>query len=122
MTWCVLPSRPSIRDCIERVSSRSGFSVEQITGRSRRADLVKARHEAIYEAYRWSGMSTPVIGQAFGGRDHSSILYAIARHTEQTGKRQITNFNARESVAIRRLRNSRDYWKRKALERREVAS
>ena len=57
------------------------FQVSLIDLRSQRRDAqsVLARHTAIWLTRRLTKHSTPAIGMHFGGRDHTTILYAISR-------------------------------------------
>lgn len=56
--------------------------------------IVEARHEAILrvrELTKPSGspvFSSPIIGQYFGGRDHSTILNAVKRAKERRAERE----------------------------------
>lgn len=51
---------------------------EQIYGRGREPKLVRPRHVVMYLA-RKSGYPLTRIGHFFGGRDHTSIRYAVDR-------------------------------------------
>ena len=66
-----------IQACIRCVSEATGITVAQITGESRRAAIVKARHAAMYLAHRQFGKSSTQIGIAFGGRDHTTVIAAV---------------------------------------------
>lgn len=50
-----------------------------ITGSSRNARLVLARHAAICVAREMTGASSPVLARLFGRRHHSTVLYALKR-------------------------------------------
>lgn len=71
-------AKPNARRIILEVAETYGFTVAEIKGPSRKRSLVRARYNAIYETRRLCPhLSLPHIGRIFGGRDHSSIHYAI---------------------------------------------
>src|SRR3990167_5742624 len=55
-----------------KVCAKHGIGIEEMLGDRRHKHLVRARWEAICQAYYETGFSTPVIGRAFN-RDHTSI-------------------------------------------------
>lgn len=58
----------------------TGMSVDDIKGKSRTANIVLARHVAIYLYWHVGfDMSYPKIGRAFGNRDHTTALHALRR-------------------------------------------
>lgn len=69
----------AIRDIIHEVAADHGILASQIIGRDRTPEIVAARHEAIFLAYRTNNYSMPQIGRAFGGRDHTTILNSIRK-------------------------------------------
>lgn len=69
--------KAQVRKVIEAVCDRHEITYTDVMSRSRFADVVAARHEAIVAvatAFPW--MSLPKIGRVFG-RDHTSILHAL---------------------------------------------
>jgi chromosomal replication initiator protein len=58
-----------------------GLTEAELIGRSRLRELTQARHAACYVLRHRLGLSFAVIGRMLGGRDHTSVLYAI-RQTE----------------------------------------
>lgn len=69
--------KAQVRKVIEAVCNRHEITYTDVMSRSRFADVVAARHEAIVAvaaAFPW--MSLPKIGRVFG-RDHTSILHAL---------------------------------------------
>ncbi len=56
-----------------------GLPVAAITGQSRRKELVFARQAAMALCRTLLGMSYPALGKAFGGKDHSTVLYSIRK-------------------------------------------
>jgi len=64
---------------------------EEITGKSRRRDVARARNSAVFLCRELLGVSLSQVGEFFGGRDHSSILYTIKKIQEL--KRSNTDTN-----------------------------
>ena len=53
-----------------------GQSMEELCGSSRSRVLVNARQIAMYLCRELTDLSLPKIGQAFGGRDHTTVIHA----------------------------------------------
>lgn len=53
-----------------------GFSLEELTGKSRRRPLVIARQMAMYVTRQMTDLSFPLIAREFGGRDHTTVMHA----------------------------------------------
>ncbi|MFL6138945.1 MAG: chromosomal replication initiator protein DnaA [Frankiaceae bacterium] len=53
-----------------------GLSMEDLCGSSRSRMLVTARQIAMYLCRELTELSLPKIGQAFGGRDHTTVMHA----------------------------------------------
>lgn len=58
------------------VSKYYKISKKDIIGKSRKKDIVSARHVGIYLTREILGTNYSEIGRAFGGRDHSTIMSA----------------------------------------------
>ena len=52
------------------------LSVDDLCGTSRSRVLVNARQIAMYLCREMTELSLPKIGQAFGGRDHTTVMHA----------------------------------------------
>ena len=63
-----------------------GITPEDIRSKKRNANISMARQVSIYIARKITNMSMVEIGQTFGGRDHSTVVYAI-RQAEQNIKK-----------------------------------
>lgn len=61
------------------------FSVEssEIKGQSRSKDLAHARQVAVYLSRDMTNSSFPTLGDAFGGRKHTTILYSYEKMREE---------------------------------------
>ena len=53
-----------------------GFTIEELTGKSRRRPLVITRQMAMYVTRQMTDLSFPVIAREFGGRDHTTVMHA----------------------------------------------
>lgn len=53
------------------------MTLEEITSKSRRFDIVMARCMICYFTRKHTKMTLAEIGDALGGRDHSTVLYQI---------------------------------------------
>ena len=64
-------------DRIKEVVARNfKLNVVELTGKSRKAEIADARQLAMFIARQLTNKSTIEIGHEFGGRDHSTVLYA----------------------------------------------
>jgi chromosomal replication initiator protein len=64
---------------IAAVCRRTGAQAVDLRGRSRTRDTTYARHLAMYALKEEGRRSVAEIGRLFGGRDHSTVLQAVAR-------------------------------------------
>lgn len=62
---------------IGTVADYYDMAAEDITGNSRKREIAVPRQIAMYLLRDMTELSLPQIGQAFGGRDHSTVLYGI---------------------------------------------
>jgi chromosomal replication initiator protein len=59
-----------------QTASYFGLSIEDLCGTSRSRVLATARQIAMYLCRELTDLSLPKIGQQFGGRDHTTVMYA----------------------------------------------
>lgn len=64
---------------LEATSQMFGYSVDEITGKSRRRPLVTARQVAMYVFRELTDLSFPAIAREFGGRDHTTVIHAVEK-------------------------------------------
>lgn len=72
--------RIPVEDIIATAAEKHGVTVHDIKGQSRRKWIVAARFEAIAQAYQLRpDLSLARIGEAFGGRDHTTLISALRK-------------------------------------------
>ncbi|MGH7685356.1 MAG: chromosomal replication initiator protein DnaA [Candidatus Dormibacteria bacterium] len=72
----------SIEAIQSAVADHYSISVEEMKGKRRDKHIVFPRQVAMYIIREETDSSLPVIGTAFGGRDHTTALHAIEKITE----------------------------------------
>jgi chromosomal replication initiator protein len=71
--------QPTIDDILRVVTARFGVKLSDLQSRRRTNAIVVPRQVGMYLARRVTRMSLEEIGHYFGGRDHSTVLYAIEK-------------------------------------------
>lgn len=75
---------PVTIDNIQKVVAEYyGIKPADINAKSRKANLVRARQVAMYLAKELTNKSLPEIGSLFGGRDHTTVIYAHRKVTSE---------------------------------------
>lgn len=69
----------TFEDVLFAVASHYGIDPDELTGRARSRDVSGARQVAMYLAYKYTNASLQQIGEALGGRNHSTVLYSCER-------------------------------------------
>ncbi len=80
-----------------------GWEVVDLCGRSRRRPLVAARQIGMYVMREMTDFSYPRIADAFGGRDHTTVMYAVDKIRKEMGERHTTFEQVNELIARIRL-------------------
>lgn len=73
----------SIEQVIQVVADHFGFSSVDLTGKSRAGRLNTARQLTMYLAREMTDASLPQIGEALGGRSHTTVLHGWNKITEE---------------------------------------
>ncbi len=76
-------SAPSIDRVQEVVARRWGVTPEGLRSKARTKTLTVPRQVAMYLARDMLGMQLVEIGQAFGGRDHSTVIHSVDKVERQ---------------------------------------
>jgi hypothetical protein len=89
------------RQIAEETAIRHGICVSEIANGSRKYKVVRVRNEAIYLVKaRKPMLSSSQLGRWFD-RDHTTILHALASHSDATGAPALVGYN----LAYARERN-----------------
>lgn len=72
-----LPHRSQVEptEIVRRVAEAFGVPMERMLGRERSREVALPRQIAMYLLRQESNISLPQIGEALGGRDHTTIMY-----------------------------------------------
>jgi chromosomal replication initiator protein len=77
----LLPQRSEVEPekIIELVAKEWQISVEDLRGRDRSQKIAQPRQVAMYLLRKETAASLPQIGDTLGGRDHTTVMYAIEK-------------------------------------------
>jgi chromosomal replication initiator protein len=75
--------QPTAEDIIQVVTEHFGLKSSDLQSRRRTQSIAHARQIAMYLARKITRHSLEEIGGYFGGRDHSTVLYAVGKVTKQ---------------------------------------
>ncbi|MEX2254580.1 MAG: chromosomal replication initiator protein DnaA [Acidimicrobiia bacterium] len=91
---------------LDETAKMFGWTVEDLCGKSRRRPLVTARQIGMYVMRNLTDFSYPRIAETFGGRDHTTVMYAVDKIKEQMTERHTTFEQVNELIARIRLGSS----------------
>lgn len=75
-------SHVTVEEIQKIVSEHYNLKLTEMQSKKRSAPIAKARQVAMYLAKELTQKSLPEIGALFGGRDHTTVLYATKKITE----------------------------------------
>ena len=73
---------------IGKTADYFGITLEELTGTSRSRVFVTARQIAMYLCRQLTDLSLPKIGEHFGGKDHTTVMYAVKKVEDQIAQRR----------------------------------
>jgi len=91
---------------LDETAKMFGWTVDDICGKSRRRPLVTARQTGMYVMRELTDLSYPRIAEAFGGRDHTTVMYAVDKIKQQMTERHAIFSQVNELMARVRLGSS----------------
>lgn len=77
--------RVTVDEIQKAVAAYFSITPADINSKRRTQSVVRPRHIAMYLAKTMTTRSLPDIGRRFGGRDHSTVIHAVAKITGQMG-------------------------------------
>ncbi|MDX2140821.1 MAG: chromosomal replication initiator protein DnaA [Chloroflexota bacterium] len=79
----------TLRQVLETVAFYHGLEVEDLAGPKRNGPINQARQIAMYLAREYTNASLHQIGDAFGGRKHSTVLHSCAKMIEDMERQEM---------------------------------
>jgi chromosomal replication initiator protein len=76
------PSNIEPEEVMSQVAGAFGVTVQNLKGADRRQEVVLPRQIAMYLLREEANYSLPKIGEAMGGRDHTTVMYACQKVTD----------------------------------------
>ena len=70
---------PTMDDIISAVTGKYGVKLSELQSKRRTKSITHPRQVAMFLARRITRHSLEEVGGFFGGRDHSTVIYAVAR-------------------------------------------
>lgn len=102
------PTRPRVITptlILDETAKMFGWTPDDLCGKSRRRPLVTARQIGMYVMRELTDLSYPRIAEAFGGRDHTTVMYAVDKIKRQMTERHVIFDQVNELIARIRLGN-----------------
>ncbi|MCI1831863.1 MAG: chromosomal replication initiator protein DnaA [Bifidobacterium sp.] len=89
-------------DIIGQVAKYFHLTFDDLVGRARTKNVALARQVAMYLAREMTSMSLVDIGEVFGGRDHTTVMHAYTRiSNEMQEKQEIYNYVMELTVRLK---------------------
>lgn len=78
--------RTTVADIVRETAAKHRLTVAQLLGPCRERKYVRPRQEAMYRVFtECPHISYPDAGRRLGGRDHTTILHGVKRHSARIG-------------------------------------
>ena len=77
--------KANVRDILEATATFHQLSLDDLLSKRRTKEVVRARHIAMYLAREETEASLPQIGEALGGRNHSTVLHGYQKIAGELG-------------------------------------
>jgi chromosomal replication initiator protein len=87
------PTKPRVvtpQLILEETAQMFGWTIDDLCSKSRRRPLVTARQISMYVFRELTDYSYPRIAEQFGGRDHTTVMYAVDKIKQQMAERKAT--------------------------------
>jgi chromosomal replication initiator protein len=95
--------KPDVETIIRVVGEQMQVKPQEIKGDRRQQNVARARQVAMYLTRKITALSYPVIGERFGGKDHSTVINAEQRIEQLMGEEP--ELRATVESLLRRLNN-----------------
>lgn len=92
------PPPLTVEKIIDEVAHTYGVTSEDIRSAKRNSNISNARQIAIYAVREITDLSMKSIGEEFGGRDHSTIVYAIGQIEKNMSKDPNLKFTVEDII------------------------
>lgn len=77
-------------ECIQKeVCKYYGLNLNELLSKKRNKQLVYARHIAMFLCRRMTDASFPLIGDQFGGRDHTTVMHGVEKIEKESAADQV---------------------------------
>ena len=102
----LLPQKRNIPSdkILEAVAHDGGVDVKDLLGQNRSAKVARPRQIAMYLLRELNETSLPQIGELLGGRDHTTVLYAIRKVAEdeklKSRARKISDLLSKQNAVV----------------------
>lgn len=77
--------KTNVSDILRATATYHQLSMDDLLSKRRTKEVVRARHIAMYLAREETEASLPQIGEALGGRNHSTVLHGYQKIAEEIG-------------------------------------
>lgn len=92
------PTPLTVEKIIEEVARTFGVSAADIRSSKRSANISKARQMSMYVVREITQLPTASIGEEFGGRDHSTVVYSLQEMEKKLKKDSRTRDTAEDII------------------------